>query len=136
MVVKLPLLREKRRLWAAAKRAPILRAVRPDLQRDVLWEAWKRVRRNRGGVGLDGQTLAAVEQYEGERFIEELGAKLRAGEYRPQAVKRRYLPTAGGGKRPLGIPTVKDGVVQMAAKLVLRPIFEADFLPIGEKAGS
>jgi len=89
----------------------------------------KRVRRNHGASGLDGQTLAGVEQYGVERFVEELGAKLRSGEYRPQAVKRRYISKAGGGQRPLGIPTVRDRVVQMAAKLVLEPIFEADFLP-------
>ena len=122
----------QRRLWAAAKRAPKRRfhALYDRIYRgDVLWEAWERVRRNRGAAGLDGQTLAGVEQYGVERFIEELGAKLRAGEYRPQAVERRYIPKAGGGQRPLGIPTVRDRVVQMAAKLVLEPIFEADFLP-------
>ena len=122
----------QRRLWAAAKRAPKRRfhALYDRIYRgDVLWEAWKRVRRNRGASGLDGQTLAGVEQYGVERFVEELGAKLRSGEYRPQAVKRRYISKAGGGQRPLGIPTVRDRVVQMAAKLVLEPIFEADFLP-------
>jgi len=96
---------------------------------DVLWEAWKRVRRNRGAAGLDALSLSDVEQYGVQRFIEELGDELRAGEYRPTAVKRRYIPKADGRKRPLGIPTVKDRVVQMAAKLVLEPIFEAEFLP-------
>src|SRR5262249_33463164 len=75
----------------------------------------------------DAQTIADVEQYGVERFLEELGAALRAGRYRPAAVLRRYIPKADGKKRPLGIPTVRDRVAQMAAKLVLEPIFEADF---------
>ena len=122
----------QRRLWVAAKRAPGRRfhALYDRIYRsDVLWEAWKRVRQNRGAAGLDAQTTAAVEQYGVERFIEELGDRLRAGKYRAQAVLRRYIPKADGRKRPLGIPTVTDRVVQMAAKLVLEPIFEADFLP-------
>jgi len=122
----------QRRLWAAAKRAPGRRfhALMDRVHRsDVLWEAWRRVRRNRGSAGLDAQTIADVEQYGVEIFLEELGAALRAGEYRPQAVLRRYIPKADGKKRPLGIPTVRDRVAQMAVKLVLEPIFEADFLP-------
>jgi len=122
----------QRRLWAAAKRSPSRRfhALYDRIHRsDVLWEAWKRVRRNRGTAGLDGQSIADVEQHGVEPFLEELGAELRAGEYRPRAVMRRYIPKADGRKRPLGIPAVRDRVVQMAAKLVLEPIFEADFLP-------
>jgi len=122
----------QRRLWVAAKRSRTRRfhALYDRIYRgDVLWEAWKRVRKNRGSAGLDAQSIAAVEQHGAERFIEELGAALRAGEYRPQAVLRRYIPKSDGRKRPLGIPTVRDRVVQMAAKLVLEPIFEADFLP-------
>ena len=92
-------------------------------------EAWKSVKRNKGAAGVDGQSIRDVEQYGVERFLEELGTKLREGEYRPQVVKRRYISKADGRKRPLGIPTVRDRVVQMAAKLVLEPIFEADFLP-------
>jgi group II intron reverse transcriptase/maturase len=74
-------------------------------------------------------TLVAIEQQSVERFLEEIGTKLRAGEYRAEVVLRRYIPKADGKKRPLGIPTVRDRVVQMAVKLLLEPIFEADFLP-------
>jgi group II intron reverse transcriptase/maturase len=122
----------RRRLYVAAKRSPGRRfhALFDRIHRsDVLWEAWKRVRRNKGSAGVDGQTLAEVESYGIDRLVEEIGAELRAGEYRPRAVLRRYIPKADGKKRPLGIPTVRDRVVQMAATLVLEPIFEADFLP-------
>jgi RNA-directed DNA polymerase len=122
----------QRRLCAAAKRAPKRRfhALYDRIYRgDVLLEAWERVRRNRGAAGVDGQSIADVEAVGVGVFLEELGADLREGRYRPQAVLRRYIPKADGKKRPLGIPTVRDRVVQMAAKLVLEPIFEADFLP-------
>jgi len=121
----------QRRLWAAAKPSSRRRfhALYDRIYRsDVLWEAWKRVRRNKGAAGIDRQTLAEVEQNGVERALERLGAELRACRYRPKAVLRRYIPKADGKKRPLGIPTVRDRVVQMAAKLVLEPIFEADFV--------
>lgn len=120
------------RLWAAAKQSPMRRfhALYDRIWRsDVLQEAWNRVKANRGAAGLDSQTIAEVEQYGVELFLEEIGNVLRAGEYRPSATLRRYIPKADGKQRPLGIPTVRDRVVQMAAKLVLDPIFEADFLP-------
>ncbi len=121
------------RLWAGAKRAPGRRfhALYDQIWRgDVLREAWERVRRNRGAAGVDSQSIRDVEQSGVESFLEELGAELRTGEYRPSLVRRRYIPKADGRKRPLGIPTVRDRVAQMAAKLVLEPIFEAGFLPV------
>lgn len=120
----------QRQLWAAAKRAPGRRfhALYGQMCRgDVLHEAWKRVRRNKGAAGVDRVTIGEVEQYGVRRFLQELGEVLRAGEYGAQVVRRAYIPKADGAKRPLGIPTVRDRVVQMAAKLVLEPIFEADF---------
>ena len=95
----------------------------------MLQEAWRRVRSNRGAAGVDGQSIRDVEQYGVDQFLGELGSCLRAGEYRAQVVRRRYIPKADGKQRPLGIPTVRDRVVQMAAKLVLEPVFEAEFLP-------
>jgi group II intron reverse transcriptase/maturase len=92
-------------------------------------EAWKRVKRNRGAAGIDGQSIRDVEEQGIDAFLEGIAVELRAGEYRPSVVRRQYIPKADGRKRPLGIPTVRDRVVQMAAKLVVEPIFEADFLP-------
>ena len=122
----------QRQLWAAAKRAPGRRfhALYDQMCRDdILREAWRCVRRNRGAAGIDRVSIQSVEQYGVEEFLQELGAVLRAGEYGAQVVRRVYIPKADGRMRPLGIPTVRDRVVQMAAKLVLEPIFEADFGP-------
>lgn len=120
----------RRRLWVAAKRSPDRRfhALMDRIWRaDILWAAWRRVRRNRGAAGIERETLADVEQYGVEQMLNELAAVRRAGTYRPPPVRRRYIPQADGRQRPLGIPTVRDRVAQMAATLVLEPIFEADF---------
>jgi RNA-directed DNA polymerase len=120
------------RLWAAAKQSPGRRfhALFDRIHRsDVLWEAWFRVRENRGAAGVDRMTLAAVEDYGVERMLDELARDLRAGIYRPAPVRRVEIPKPDGRMRPLGIPTVRDRVAQQAAKIVLEPIFEADFLP-------
>ena len=124
--------RLQNRIWAAAKQSEGRRfhAFYDRIYRsDVLYEAWNRVRANRGAAGVDGVTLALVEAYGAEQMIAELQASLRAGIYRPAPVRRVEIPKLDGSKRPLGIPTVKDRVAQQATKIVLEPIFEADFLP-------
>jgi group II intron reverse transcriptase/maturase len=123
--------RLQRKLFVAAKRHRGRRfhALYQHIWRsDVLQEAWNRVRRNGGAAGVDGVTLAVAEGYGVARLLAELADDLRSGRYRPSPVLRRHIPKAAGGTRSLGIPTVKDRVAQMAAKLVLEPIFEADFL--------
>jgi group II intron reverse transcriptase/maturase len=120
----------QRHLWVAAKRSPERRfhALMDRIwRRDVLQMAWQRVKANRGAAGVDRETLDAVEHYGVERMLDELQAALQAGTYRPPPVLRRYIPKADGRQRPLGIPTVRDRVAQMATTIVLEPIFEADF---------
>jgi RNA-directed DNA polymerase len=124
--------RLQRRLYVCAKQSRTRRfhALYDRIYRsDVLWEAWKRVRSNGGAAGIDEETIQAVEQRGPGEFLVEIQAALKAGRYRPSPVKRRYIPKADGKQRPLGIPTVRDRVVQMAAKIVMEPIFEADFQP-------
>lgn len=97
-------------------------------RKETLRQGWEAVRRNRGAAGVDRMS---VERFEGqsERYLEELREALQAGSYRPDAVRRVEIPKADGKKRPLGIPVVKDRVVQAAIKLVIEPIFEHEFLP-------
>ena len=121
----------QRALWAAAKQSEGRRfhALFDRICRgDVLWEAWERVRKNKGAAGVDRITVAAVEDYGVDRMLRELRRDLREGVYLPAPARRVEIPKPRGGKRPLGIPTVRDRVAQAAAKLVLEPIFEADFL--------
>ena len=102
---------------------------------DVMWRAWVDVATNQGAPGIDGVSIAAVEAggVESVRaFLEGLAERLRTGTYRPQPLRRVHIPKPGrpGQTRPLGIPTVGDRVVMAAAKIVLEPIFEADFRPV------
>jgi len=101
------------------------------LRRDVLARAWFQVRRNGGASGIDRVTLADVEEYGVARLLDELAADLREGSYRPLPARRVFIPKPGdpGQQRPLSIPVVRDRVVQAALKVVIEPVFEADFLP-------
>jgi RNA-directed DNA polymerase len=101
-------------------------------RRDVLQRAWGQVRRNNGAPGIDQITLAQVEEYGVARLLDELEAELKAGSFRPLPARRVLIPKPGspaGERRPLSIPVVRDRVVQAAVKIVLEPVFEADFLP-------
>lgn len=93
----------------------------------MLHEAYRRVKTNGGSPGIDRKTFEDIEIYGVEKFLLELGEDLRRQTYKPGAVKRVWIPKANGGQRPLGIPTIRDRVAQMACKLVIEPIFEADF---------
>jgi RNA-directed DNA polymerase len=119
-------------LHTKAKEAPTYRfyALYDKMYRwDVLAHAYERCRANGGVAGVDGQTFADIKEYGERRWLEELAQELKGKTYRPQAVQRAWIPKADGKQRPLGIPTIRDRVVQMAAVLVLEPIFEADLPP-------
>lgn len=121
----------QRTLYRQAKRKPEWQAwsLQADLcRREVLEEAMSREARNRGSGGVDGYPVERMLN-EWETFRKELQTELREKTYRPEAVKRVWMEKSGGGKRPLGIPTVKDRVVQTALVILLEPIFEADFHP-------
>jgi len=98
-------------------------------RKDVLTFAYRRCKANGGAAGVDGQNFADIEAAGVERWLAELAEELRKKAYRPQAVRRVYIPKPDGTKRPLGIPTIRDRVVQTAVVLVLEPIFEADLPP-------
>lgn len=119
-----------KKLGAKARSEPRFRfyALFDKLHRwDVLCESWRRVRGNGGTCGTDGVTIASVEESGVEEFLLLIQEELRSGSYRPQPVRREYIPKPDGRMRPLGIPCVRDRVVQQAALIVLEPIFEADF---------
>ena len=120
----------QRKLYRKAKQEPEFRFyVLYDKVRlpHFLREAYKRCKANGGCAGVDGVTFADVEAYGLEKFISEIIDELERKTYKPQPVKRVYITKANGKQRPLGIPTIKDRVIQMAVKLVIEPIFEADF---------
>ena len=120
----------QRKLYLAAKRHRNRRfhALYDRIFRsDILRQAWEEVRRNGGSAGQDGVTLEDVEREGVEQFLGQIEQDLKAGTYRPKPVLRVYIPKTDGRQRPLGIPTVRDRVVQQACKVVIEPIFEANF---------
>lgn len=121
----------QRKLYCAAKAAPERKfhsLYDKIYRKDVLALAWTRVSRNGGSCGVDYKSIGQIRKEGVETFLDELHHELKEGRYDPVAIRRVYIPKPNGDKRPLGIPTVKDRVAQMAAKLFMEPIFEADFM--------
>jgi len=96
-------------------------------RQDVLWQAWEDVKSNRGAPGVDAQSIDSIVTSGETAFVDELGRQLRGKTYQPCPVRRVYIPKPKGGERPLGIPSIADRVAQTAVRLVIEPIFEADF---------
>lgn len=122
----------QRALYRAAKRSAGRRfhALYDKVRReDILRWAWELVKANRGVAGVDNQTIQAIEEGGVDALLHQLQEQLREGRYRPHLIKRVYIPKSDGRQRPLGIPAVRDRVVQAAVKIVIEPIFEADFQP-------
>ena len=121
----------RRKLAEKAKREPKFRFYTlydRIYRKDVLWSAWRIVQQNDGGPGIDQQTIEEIEQYGAIRLIDEIHESLKSKTYQPQPIKRVHIPKGEGKTRPLGIPTVKDRIIQQACLLILEPIFEEDFL--------
>ena len=119
-------------LHAKAKRSPDYRfyTLYDKIHRsDVLWHAYRICQSNGGAAGVDGQTFDDIEEYGQKPWLDELAEELRRKTYLPSPVRRVWIPKPDGKRRPLGIPSIKDRVVQMAAVIVLEPIFEADLPP-------
>jgi RNA-directed DNA polymerase len=122
----------QRKLYQKAKKEPGYRfylLYDKIYRKDILAHAYALAKSNEGAPGVDGQTFWGIETVGLEGWLNGLQEELRTKTYRPQPVRRVKIPKPGGGERPLGIPTIRDRVVQTAAKLLLEPIFEADFDP-------
>jgi retron-type reverse transcriptase len=94
---------------------------------DILEKAWEQVKRNNGVGGIDEISIQDIKAYGEKKFLKEIAEELKENQYQPKPVKRVYIPKKDGSKRPLGIPIIKDRIIQMATKIVMELIFEADF---------